>query len=193
MEDNSNGDRGSSSLKSLVDVKIVLATREITTKKTSNFNVIYRTTTCWLRPQPTFSRLRGRNDSLKISRSSDPSQQVCFEMGEYLLLMFCVAIGMMADFTKLAADGGMIIGFTALVLGTTIILHLIFSKLFKIDSDTVLITSTAAIYGPVFIGQIASAIRNRSLVFSGMATGLIGFAIGNYLGIAVAYFVRWLG
>ena len=116
-----------------------------------------------------------------------------FEMGEYLLLMFCVAIGMMADFTKLAADGGMIIGFTALVLGTTIILHLIFSKLFKIDSDTVLITSTAAIYGPVFIGQIASAIRNRSLVFSGMATGLIGFAIGNYLGIAVAYFVRWLG
>ncbi len=116
-----------------------------------------------------------------------------FEMGEYLLLMFCVAIGMMADFTKLAAEGGMIIGFTALVLSTTIILHLIFSRIFKIDTDTVLITSTAAIYGPVFIGQIASAIRNRSLVFSGMATGLIGFAIGNYLGIAVAYFVRWLG
>ena len=116
-----------------------------------------------------------------------------FEMGEYLLLMFCVAIGMMADFTKLAEDGGMIIAFTAMVLSTTIILHLIFSKLFKIDTDTVLITSTAAIYGPVFIGQIASAIRNKSLVFSGMATGLIGFAIGNYLGIAVAYFVRWLG
>ena len=116
-----------------------------------------------------------------------------FEMGEYLLLMFCVAIGMMADFSKLAEDGGMIIAFTAMVLSMTIILHLIFSKLFKIDSDTVLITSTAAIYGPVFIGQIASAIRNRSLVFSGMATGLIGFAIGNYLGIAVAYFVRWLG
>jgi uncharacterized membrane protein len=116
-----------------------------------------------------------------------------FEMGEYLLLMFCVAIGMMADFTKLAAEGGMIVGFTALVLSTTIILHLIFSKLFKIDADTVLITSTAAIYGPVFIGQVASVIKNRSLVFSGMATGLIGFAIGNYLGIAVAYFVRWLG
>ncbi len=116
-----------------------------------------------------------------------------FEMGEYLLLMFCVAIGMMADFSRLAADGGMIVGFTAMVLSTTIILHLIFSKIFKIDSDTVLITSTAAIYGPVFIGQVASAIKNRSLVFSGMATGLIGFAIGNYLGIAVAYFVRWLG
>ena len=116
-----------------------------------------------------------------------------FEIGEYLLLMFCVAVGMMADFMKLAADGGMIIGFTALVLSTTIILHLIFSRIFKIDSDTVLITSTAAIYGPVFIGQIASAIKNKSLVFSGMATGLIGFAIGNYLGIAVAYFVRWLG
>lgn len=116
-----------------------------------------------------------------------------FEMGEYLLLIFSVAIGMMADFAKLAAEGGVIIGFTAMILGTTILLHFIFSKLFKIDTDTVLITSTAAIFGPVFIGQVASAIRNRSLVFSGMVTGLIGFAVGNYLGIAVAYFVRWLG
>lgn len=116
-----------------------------------------------------------------------------FEIGEYLLLMFCVAIGMLADFSKLLAEGGAIVGFTALVLTTTVILHLLLSKLFKIDADTVMITSTAALYGPVFIGQIASAIRNRSLVFSGMATGLIGFAIGNYLGIAVAYFVRWIG
>jgi uncharacterized membrane protein len=115
-----------------------------------------------------------------------------FEMGEYLLLMFCVAIGMEANFSHLIAEGSLYIGFTALVLTITVILHLLMARLFKIDADTLMITSTAALYGPVFIGQIAGVIKNRALIFSGMVTGLVGYAIGNYLGIAVAYFVKWL-
>ena len=113
-----------------------------------------------------------------------------FEIGEYLLLMFCVAIGMQADFSVLLSEGGTIIMYTGCVLGATVILHLLLSRLFKIDVDTVMITSTAALYGPVFIGQIASTIKNRTLIVSGMATGLVGYAIGNYLGISVAYILK---
>jgi uncharacterized membrane protein len=113
-----------------------------------------------------------------------------FEIGEYLLLMFCVAIGMQADFSVLIAEGGTVILYTGCVLVLTIILHLILSKIFKIDADTFMITSTAALYGPVFIGQIASTIKNRTLIVSGMATGLVGYAIGNYLGISVAYILK---
>lgn len=115
-----------------------------------------------------------------------------FEIGEYLLLMFCVAIGMQADFSTLIAEGGMIIFYTACVLSATVLLHLLLAKLFKIDVDTLMITATAALYGPVFIGQIASTIKNRSLLVSGMATGLVGYAIGNYLGISVAQFLKYL-
>ena len=50
-----------------------------------------------------------------------------------------------------------------------------------------MIAGTAAIYGPVFIGQIASTIDNRSLVFPGIALGLLGIAMGNYVGIFVAW------
>ncbi len=114
-----------------------------------------------------------------------------FEMGEYLLLMFCVAVGMQADFGNLWAGGGGIILFTATVLSLTVFLHLIMAKLFKIDVDTVMITSTAALYGPVFVGQIASTIKNRSLIVSGMATGLVGYAVGNYLGISVAHMLKY--
>ncbi len=113
-----------------------------------------------------------------------------FEIGEYLLLMFCIAIGMQADFSTLIGEGGTIILFTATVLGSTVLLHLVLSKIFKIDVDTLMITSTAALYGPVFIGQIASTIKNRSLIVSGMATGLVGYAIGNYLGISVVHVLR---
>ena len=113
-----------------------------------------------------------------------------FEMGEYLLLIFCVAIGMLADFSKLAAEGGTILLFTAAVMFSAIFLHYFLAAIFRIDRDTVMITSTAAIMGPVFVGQIASVIHNKQLVFSGMATGLMGYAIGNYLGIGLGIFIE---
>ena len=110
------------------------------------------------------------------------------------MLVFCVAIGMLADFSKLVEEGGMILVFTACVMFSAILLHYFLAALLRIDRDTVMITSTAAIMGPVFVGQIASVIQNKQLVFSGMASGLMGYAIGNYLGIGLGYLLKvWLG
>lgn len=116
-----------------------------------------------------------------------------FQMGEYLLLMFCIAIGLLADFSSILANGGIIILYMASVWISIVALHSLLAYLFQIDRDTMMITATAAIYGPVFVGQVASAINNRTLVVSGMLTGLIGYALGNYLGVGLAYFLEsWL-
>jgi len=131
--------------------------------------------------------------TLSVLASLSPSiRQIkgSFEIGEYLLLVFCVAIGMLADFSKLVEEGGMILVFTACVMFSAILLHYFLAALLRIDRDTVMITSTAAIMGPVFVGQIASVIQNKQLVFSGMATGLMGYAIGNYLGIGLGYVLK---
>lgn len=114
-----------------------------------------------------------------------------YELGEYFLLVFCVALGMQADFSQMIADGQTILIFTTVALSGTILIHLILAILFKVDRDTFLISSTAALYGPAFIGQIATVINNRQLVFTGMALGLLGYAIGNYLGIGLAQFLLW--
>lgn len=117
-----------------------------------------------------------------------------FETGEYFLLMFCVALGMLADFSEILAQGPDIIAFSVFAFLGTVLLHLLGAALFRIDRDTVLFTSVAALYGPAFIGQIASITGNRQLIFSGIAAGLLGYAIGNYLGIGLAYALRaWLG
>ena len=58
------------------------------------------------------------------------------------------------------------------------------------DRDTLIITSTAAIFGPVFIGPVANAIGNRELITIGIALGLIGYAIGNYLGLGLAFILK---
>lgn len=134
--------------------------------------------------------------SLSIIASFSPIVQrleSSFETGEYFLLIFCVALGMLADFSQIADKGWDIMLFTAMAIAITILLHLLLANFFKIDRDLFLFTSVAAIYGPAFIGQIASITGNRQLVFAGISMGLLGYAIGNYLGIGLAYFlgVMW--
>lgn len=113
-----------------------------------------------------------------------------FEAGDYLLLMFCIAIGMTFDLTQLIESGGSVFIYTGLVMFTSIMIHLVFSKLFKIDRDTTIITSTAAIYGPAFIGQVANVLNNRQIIFAGISTSLIGYAVGNFLGISLSSFLQ---
>ena len=43
---------------------------------------------------------------------------------------------------------------------------------------------------PAFVPIVARSLRTPGLLLSGLATGLLGFAIGNYLGIAVALLLR---
>jgi uncharacterized membrane protein len=80
--------------------------------------------------------------------------------------------------------------YASVAMFSSILLHFIIAKLFKIDRDTFIITSTAGIYGPVFIGQIASTIGNRKLVFTGITLGLLGYAVGNFLGIGLANLLK---
>lgn len=109
-----------------------------------------------------------------------------FQMGEYLLLIFCVAIGMMADIGDILTNGGTHIVFAGVVLLLSVCFHLILCRLFDIDRDTMLITNTASLYGPPFIGQVAAVLHNRSVVVSGIITSLVGLAVANFLGVALA-------
>jgi uncharacterized membrane protein len=59
-------------------------------------------------------------------------------------------------------------------------------RLLRVDVDTFLITSVAAIMSPAFVPMVARSLKNPGILMSGMATGILGFAIGNYLGISVA-------
>jgi len=74
-----------------------------------------------------------------------------------------------------------------LVVISSVILHYLLAAIFRIDTDTVIITSTDAIFGPAFIGPVAKGINNREVIVSGITMGLVGYAIGNYLGLAVAW------
>ena len=109
-----------------------------------------------------------------------------YETAFYLLLIFSLAIGMLADIDALISKSSDLFTYCTFVMFGAIAIHFMLAALFKIDSDTVIITSTAAIYGPAFVVPVANAIHNQKIVVSGIAMGLLGYAIGNYLGIGVA-------
>ncbi|HOX13567.1 MAG TPA: DUF819 family protein [Spirochaetia bacterium] len=115
-----------------------------------------------------------------------------FELGEYILYVFCVAVGAMGNFSRLFGAAPAVFLFTALTLFGAFLLHVLLSALFRIDVDTTLAVSVSAICSPPFVGVAAVAIGNRRVIAAGITTGVIGYAVGNYLGIALAQAVRIL-
>ncbi|WP_224241964.1 DUF819 family protein [Hyalangium gracile] len=115
-----------------------------------------------------------------------------YELGEYLLLIFCVAMGSLADARVLVGGNSTLVIFVWVVMGLAIVIHTALSKLLRIDADSTLICSTATIYGPAQIGPVAAALKNRALVGPGLTLGLAGLALGNYLGLLTAWGLRWL-
>ncbi|MFL5344901.1 MAG: DUF819 family protein [Hyalangium sp.] len=115
-----------------------------------------------------------------------------YELGEYVLLIFCVAMGSLADARILSGGSATLFIYVWLVMGLSIVLHTVFSALLRIDADSTLICSTATIYGPAQIGPVAAALKNRALVGPGLTLGLAGIALGNYLGLLTAWGLRWL-
>ncbi len=113
-----------------------------------------------------------------------------YEVGQYLFLVFAVAIGTLANLGELADSLTSVLPYLAVVLVSAVVLHFALAALFRVDADTAIITSTAAVFGPPFIGPIAATLRNREIVVSGLTTGVVGLAIGNYAGLAVAYLLR---
>jgi len=113
-----------------------------------------------------------------------------YETGQYLLLVFCVAIGTLANIGLLLASFGSVFAYTAFIFIGAITLHYTLAIIFRIDADTAIITSTAAVFGPAFIGPISNVLKNREIVVSGLTTGVIGYALGNYLGLGLTWLLR---
>lgn len=116
--------------------------------------------------------------------------QKTFQSGMYLIVVFCIAVGSMADFSMFNAHSLYLAVFIALVVVGSMFLQIIFAKLFKIDTDTTIITSTALIFSSPFVPTVANALKNKEVILSGITIGIIGYAVGNFLGISLAYLLK---
>jgi len=109
-----------------------------------------------------------------------------FELGMYLVLVFSVVVASMANVASLLAAALDVLYYVAWVVFGSLLLQLLLSRIFKIDADTMIITSTALLCSPPFVPVVAGALNNRSLIVPGLTIGIVGYAFGNYLGFLLA-------
>ena len=112
------------------------------------------------------------------------------EWGQYFLMVFCVAVGSLANVSELLSGSAWYFLFTGLIMFGSIILHFLCCFLLKIDRDTAIITSMAGIFGPAFVAPMSQVLKNKTILVSGVTTGLMGIAVGNFVGVAVAYLIK---
>ena len=115
---------------------------------------------------------------------------LAYKMGMYLILVFCLTVASMADLKKILEFDSTVAIFLFGTVLCSLVLHALLCKISKVDSDTFMVTSVSAICSPPFVPMMAKALKNPDVLLSGMTTGIIGFALGNYLGISLALFLQ---
>ncbi|MDC7240724.1 MAG: DUF819 family protein [Spirochaetales bacterium] len=108
-----------------------------------------------------------------------------FAFGEYFILVFSAATGAMGNFSRILSSTPAVFLFVGYAVIGSMLIHFILCKIFRIDVDTMLIASTAAICSPPFVGVTAMSLKRPSLVAPGITAGLMGYALGNYLGVTI--------
>jgi uncharacterized membrane protein len=116
--------------------------------------------------------------------------QKTFQAGMYIILIFSLVVSSMADVRKLVNISFDLFWYVGLAMFGSHFLHVFLARFFKIDVDTVIISGSALICSPPFVPAVAGALRNREVILTGLIVGIAGYAVGNYLGVIVAYALR---
>ena len=73
---------------------------------------------------------------------------------------------------------------------TSVILHILFCRFSKVSGDLFTVAHIGLLCSPPFIPPIVGAMGNKKVLISGIVIGLVGYAVGTYLGIGVAYLLQ---
>ncbi len=109
-----------------------------------------------------------------------------FELGMFFILVFSVVVASQFDLNSLDS-GSLNIGlFLLYIIVVATLLHLLFCRLFKVSGDLYSVALVALLCSPPFVPPVVGAMGNKKVLISGIVIGLIGYAIGTYLGVALA-------
>jgi uncharacterized membrane protein len=109
-----------------------------------------------------------------------------FELGMFFILVFSVIVASLFDIHSVNGGSLMIGGFVAWVMIVAASLHLLLCRIMHVSGDLFCVSQIALLCSPPFVPPVVGAMKNKKVLISGIAIGLVGYAIGTYLGVAIA-------
>jgi uncharacterized membrane protein len=110
-----------------------------------------------------------------------------YDTGMYLIYIFSITVASMADLRNIhLAEELNVLGYLFFIIFGSLFLLWILGAIFKVDADLTVVASVALVNSPPFVPMIVSAQKNKSMLIPGITIGLVGFAVGNYLGFLIA-------
>ena len=110
-----------------------------------------------------------------------------FELGMFFILIFSVIVASLFDIHSVNGGSLMIGGFVAWVMICAAVLHLILCRIMRVSGDLFCVSQIALLCSPPFVPPLVGAMKNKKVLLSGIVIGLVGYAIGTYLGVVIAF------
>jgi uncharacterized membrane protein len=112
------------------------------------------------------------------------------EIGNVLLHYFFAVLGAGAVLSTLVGKGPVVFLFLVILVAIHGIVIFGGGRLFKIQIETLSVASQACVGGPSTALALAVSKHWRSLVTPAVLIGVLGYAVGNYAGVGMAYLLR---
>lgn len=110
-----------------------------------------------------------------------------FELGMFFILIFSVIVASMFNINSVNGGSLYIGGFVLWIIGISVGLHLLLCRIAKVSGDLFCVCQVGLLCSPPFVPPIAGAMKNKKVLISGIVVGLVGYAIGTYLGALLAW------
>ena len=119
-------------------------------------------------------------------------RQGAYELGTISFYLFFASVGALMNFMSAIMLSPILFVYVTII----IVIHVAFTygvgRIAKLDIRILTIASCAAKSGPPTVLALAQVKEWKSLALPGVAAGLLGYAIGNYIGFATAYLMKFL-
>lgn len=109
-----------------------------------------------------------------------------FELGMFFILIFSVIVASLFDIHSVNGGSLMIGLFVLWVMVIAAGLHLLFCRIAHVSGDLFCVSQIALLCSPPFVPPVVGAMQNKKVLISGIVIGLVGYAVGTYLGATIA-------
>ena len=110
-----------------------------------------------------------------------------YYVGYWFLILFALSLGSQTQLNRIYHEAAAVLPLVGIVISITLLVTYTLAYIFKTDRHYAVLASVAAVFGPPFIAPVAYKFNKPGLIVAGISCGLLGYALGNIIGLGLAY------